>query len=176
MLSGQMLLPTAKETLDYITLTYKHHWPFHFKRNFMKRLIVLLYFISLIVYSDVIPDFSLPIYSTDSKFKLSENLKGKKVLINFWASWCISCIHEIPLLESLKEKYGNDVVFVAVNAGEKSNLINKFIKKNKFTYTVLTDEDRSFSKSIGVDSLPVTILVDQDQKIIYRGVVPPKEL
>ena len=122
------------------------------------------------------PDFSLPVYNADSKFKLSEELKGKKILINFWATWCTSCIHEIPLLENLKEKYGKDVVFIAVNAGEKSNLIDRFLKKYKFSYIILKDEDRSFSKSVGVDSLPVTMVLDQDRNIIYRGVVPPKEI
>ncbi len=142
----------------------------------MKRLILLIFFFSLNVYAEKMPDFSLPIYNADSKFKLSEELKGKKVLINFWATWCTSCIHEIPLLETLKEKYGKDVVFVAVNAGEKSNLIDRFLKKYKFSYIMLKDEDRSFSKSVGVDSLPVTMVLDQDRNVIYRAVVPPKEI
>lgn len=142
----------------------------------MKRLILLLFFFSLNVYAEKMPDFSLPIYNADSKFKLSEELKGKKILINFWATWCTSCIHEIPLLETLKEKYGKDVVFVAVNAGEKSNLIDRFLKKYKFSYIILKDEDRSFSKSVGVDSLPVTMVMDQDRNVIYRAVVPPKEI
>lgn len=142
----------------------------------MKRLWMLIFFFSLNVYADKMPDFNLPVYNADSKFQLSEVLKGKKVLINFWATWCTSCIHEIPLLESLKEKYGNDVVFVAVNAGEKSKLIDRFLKKYKFTYIILKDEDRSFSKSVGVDSLPVTMVVDQSRNIIYRAVIPPKEI
>lgn len=142
----------------------------------MKRLVILLFLLSLNAYAEKLPDFNLPVYNSDSKFQLSENLKGKKILINFWATWCTSCIHEIPLLESLKEKYGKDVVFVAVNAGEKSNLIDRFLKKYKFSFTLLKDEDRSFSKSIGVDSLPVTIVLDKDRNIIYRDVVPPKEI
>lgn len=142
----------------------------------MKRLVLLLFLLSFNAYAEKLPDFNLPVYNSDSKFQLSENLKGKKILINFWATWCISCIHEIPLLESLKEKYGKDVVFVAVNAGEKSNLIDRFLKKYKFSFTLLKDEDRSFSKSIGVDSLPVTIVLDKDRNIIYRDVVPPKEI
>lgn len=142
----------------------------------MKRLLILIFFFSFNVYADKIPDFSLPVYNADSKFQLSEVLKGKKVLINFWATWCTSCIHEIPLLETLKEKYGKDVVFVAVNAGENSKLIDRFLKKYKFTYIILKDEDRSFSKSVGVDSLPVTMVLDQSRNIIYRAVVPPKEI
>lgn len=142
----------------------------------MKRLVLFLFLLTSNAYAEKVPDFNLPVYNTDSTFQLSENLKGKKILINFWATWCTSCIHEIPLLESLKEKYGKDVVFVAVNAGEKSNLIDRFLKKYKFSFTILKDEDRSFSKNIGVDSLPVTIVLDKDRNIIYRDVVPPKEI
>jgi len=142
----------------------------------MKKLIWLLCFFSLNTYADKMPDFNLPVYNADSKFQLSEEIKGKKIIINFWASWCTSCIHEIPLLENLKEKFGKDAVFVAVNAGEKSNLIDRFLKKYKFSYIILKDGDRTFSKSAGVDSLPVTIVLDQDRNIIYRDVVPPKKI
>lgn len=142
----------------------------------MKILLFLAFLISFSAHAEKMKDFSLPVYKQNEKFVLSEHLKGKKVLINFWATWCTSCIHEIPLLEALKVKYGDSVTFVAVNAGEKSNLIEKFFKKYKFSYLHLKDEDRNFSKSINVDSLPVTIVVDKDMNVIYRDVVPPKEI
>lgn len=137
---------------------------------------IFLILLSFNAYAEKMVDFSLPIYQQKEKFQLSDKLKEKKVLINFWASWCTSCIHEISQLEALKAKYGKDVFFVAVNAGEKSNLIDRFLNKNKFSYLILKDEDRSFSKSIGINSLPVTIVVDKDMNIVYRDVVPPKEL
>lgn len=144
----------------------------------MKRwiLAVLIGLSSYNAYAEKMINFNLPIYQTNEKFQLSERLKGKKILINFWASWCTSCIHEIPQLEALKLKHGNDVQFVAINAGEKSNLIDRFLRKNKFTFLILNDDDRNYSKSIGVNSLPVTIVVDKDMNIIYRDIVPPKEL
>lgn len=124
-----------------------------------------------------ISDFSLPLYGDQmGNFKLSENLKGKKTLINFWATWCTSCIQELPILDTLKNKYGEKVNFIAINAGEQKNLMAKFFKRYKFNYLHLKDEDRSFSKSMNVDSLPVTIVIDKDMNIIYRDVVPPKEL
>lgn len=142
----------------------------------MKKIITILLFLTFNAYADKIPEFSLPVHSSASKFILKEQLKGKKVVINFWASWCTSCIHEIPLLESLKAKYGNEAIFVAVNAGEKSNLIDRFLKKYKFSYIILNDESRIFSKSVGVDSLPVTMVIDKDLNIVYRDIVPPKEI
>lgn len=126
--------------------------------------------------AEKLQDFVLNEYKSNLKTTLSEKLNGKKALINFWASWCTSCVHEIPQLESLKAKYGKDVHFFAINAGEKSNLIERFINKNKFTYTILLDDDRTYSKLVGVNSLPVTIVVDKDLNILYRGFTPPSEL
>lgn len=146
----------------------------------MKIFIMLSLLFSLLfsfgAHAEKMKDFSLPYYQQGEKFTLSEALKGKKILINFWATWCTSCIQELPKLEALKEKYGNDVTFVAVNAGEKNNLMARFFKKYKFSYVHLKDEDRSFSKSVGVDSLPVTMVIDKDMNIIYRDVVPPTQI
>ncbi len=142
----------------------------------MKVLILMTLLFSFSAQAEKMKDFTLPVYKQNENFVLSESLKGKKVLLNFWATWCTSCIHEIPLLEALKAKYGDSVTFVAINAGEQSNLIDKFFKKYKFSYLHLKDEERNFSKSIKVDSLPVTIVIDKDMNVIYRDVVPPKEL
>ena len=142
----------------------------------MKLILFFFLILSLKVEAAKMPDFNLHQYPEGQNFRLSENLKGKKMLINFWATWCISCIHEIPLLESLKSKYGNDVIFISINAGEKSNLIARFLNKYKFSYIHLSDNDRLFSKELGVESLPITMVVDKDMNIIYRDVVPPKSL
>lgn len=142
----------------------------------MKIILMTFLLFSMNAMAAKISDFRLPIHGSEATFHLSENIKGKKVLMNFWATWCTSCIQEIPLLESLKSKYGNEVIFVAVNAGEKSNLIERFLKKHKFSYILFKDEDRSFSKSLGVESLPVTLVIDKDMNVVYRGIVPPKEL
>jgi thiol-disulfide isomerase/thioredoxin len=126
--------------------------------------------------ADKLPDFTLSTVEKNESFILSKEIQGKKVLINFWATWCTSCIQEIPLLENLKEKYKEDVHFIAINAGEKNHLVNRFFKKYKFSYIQLMDNDRTLSKALGVESLPVTIVIDQNLNILYRGVVPPKSL
>jgi thiol-disulfide isomerase/thioredoxin len=142
--------------------------------------IILSIVISIALHSplkaETMPDFSLPIYKSNTTFQLKESVKGKKVLLNFWASWCTSCAHEIKELEALKAKYGDSVVFVGVNAGEKNNLIEKFINKHKFTFIQVVDENREFSKKLGVNALPVTMVIDSNMNIVFKDVRPPKEL
>lgn len=137
---------------------------------------VVIFSVHNSVFAEKLPDFTLATFEKNESFVLSKEIQGKKVLINFWATWCTSCIHEIPLLESLKEKYKDDVQFIAINAGEKNHLVNRFLKKYKFSYKQLMDNDRILSKALGVESLPVTIVIDQNLNILYRDVVPPKSL
>lgn len=142
----------------------------------MKKIFFLcLTYISFNAQAEKLTNFTLSDFKTNLTYNLQEQTKGKKTLINFWASWCTSCAKEIPQLEELKKKY-KDANFIAINAGETSNLINKFIKKYQFSYTILTDPNRTISKSLGINALPVTIVIDQDMNILYKDIVPPKEL
>ncbi|MCR9206260.1 MAG: TlpA family protein disulfide reductase, partial [Halobacteriovoraceae bacterium] len=105
----------------------------------------------------------------------SASKEKKKVVINFWASWCTSCAQEVPLLESL-QKQNPDVVFLAINAGDSKRKIKKFLKKYGFTWRVLMDKSKTFSKGLGVVSLPKTMVIDSKGKIIYEESVPPQSL
>jgi len=141
--------------------------------------IVMVFFITQPLAGEVsdtskISEINLPIYNSDKQFIFKGNGKGK-TLINFWASWCTSCIQELPILEKLKKDHPN-VTFIAINAGESKGKIKKFLKKNTFTYKILMDKDKSFSKGLGVLSLPQTFVVDASGKVIYHGEVPPKDI
>lgn len=145
----------------------------------MKGLIVLLCLFGQIQAAETsggskIKEINLPIYNSDQQFKFNGKGKGK-ILINFWASWCTSCIQELPILEKLKIDHPK-VTFIAINAGESEGKIKKFLKKNTFTYKVLMDKDKSFSKGLGVLSLPQTFVIDASGNVLYHGEVPPKDI
>jgi len=127
------------------------------------------------VYAKTLKDFTLPIYKTKDTFVLSQAVKKNKIVINFWASWCTACIQELAELEALKIKYP-DASYIAINAGEKSNKIKRFLKKYKFSYLILLDKKKKTSKSLEVFSLPQTIVVDKNRAILYRGNRPPKKI
>lgn len=123
-----------------------------------------------------IDSMTLPVWKSDETFKLDEALKKKKVVINFWASWCTACINELAELEELKAKNSDKYEFIAVNAGERKVKIKKFFKKHKFTYKILVDKNKAFSKSLGVEELPRTLVLDNNGVITFSGTRPPKEL
>ena len=142
----------------------------------MKWLLQLIFMIlSTSSYADVLPDFQLTEYKTNKIVKLSSLVKERKVVLNFWASWCKSCIHELKELETLKKNFPN-TIFIAINAGENNKKVKKFLKKYKFSYRILMDTNKGYSKSIGVLSLPQTFVIGKNLEILYKADVPPKKI
>ena len=140
------------------------------------RFLLLFILLTTSLQAKSLKDFSLPVFNSSKSFRLEKALKDKKVLLNFWASWCTACIQELPELRELKQKYGDDVVFVAINAGEKPFKIKKFLNKYDFPYLILTDKNKKLSKSVGVLSLPQTFVIGQKREILYKGDRPPKKI
>lgn len=138
----------------------------------MKTLTLTLLLFSLNSFGKDLAPFNLPIYKSNKAYSYKA---GKKTVINFWATWCTSCIQEIPVLEKLKKDHPN-VEFLAINAGDSPRKIKKFLKKHGFTYTVLMDKSKDFSKGLGVLSLPQTFVINELGTIIYHKDVPPTKL
>ncbi|MBC96666.1 MAG: hypothetical protein CME63_02885 [Halobacteriovoraceae bacterium] len=137
----------------------------------MKLIIILLYL--LFSNAEEMPTIKIAQYKNNKPFIL-ENI-NKKIVINFWATWCTSCIKEIDELERLKNNNPN-VEFIAINAGDSKKKIKKFLKKHPWTYKILMDVDKSISKSLGVLSLPQTWVLDKKRTIIYKNTKPPSKI
>jgi peroxiredoxin len=122
-------------------------------------------------------DFSLPVHGKEETFNLKDHLGKKIILINFWATWCTSCIEELPLLHALQKKHeGQEVLFIGLSAGDTTKKIDKFLKKYKFQYLILKDEEKKVSKAYGIESLPQTLVIDKNQDIIFQGHRPPEKI
>ncbi len=107
------------------------------------------------------PDFSLQTLE-GQPFQMT-NLLGKVVLINYWATWCIPCKQEIPVLEKLSQEYQQKgVVFISVNAIDQDDLNNvqTIVSDYRMTIPVLLDQDRQFADKYQALFFPTTYLVD----------------
>lgn len=121
------------------------------------------------------PAFSIA--DTTGKVWNAEAMKGKLVLIDYWATWCGPCKEMFPILDRLHAKYkkrGFEMLSVSVDQ-EKSDL-DKFLKTKKFPNPVLHDTTQTYGKW-GVRSIPATFLI-KDGKIVAQwvGKVSEKEL
>ena len=89
-----------------------------------------------------------------------EQLKGKTVLINFWATWCAPCLEELPSLQTFFEfSQSADVVVLAVNVKEPLGRVRQFVARNQFGFPVIADRDGELIRQWGVKVFPTTVVL-----------------
>lgn len=111
------------------------------------------------------PDFELADL-TARTVKLSE-LRGKPVLLNFWASWCPPCRKEMPDLQEFAEKYGAHIHVIGVNWNDQLQTVKEFLDQYRVTYTNLLDTNGKVIVRYGLTGLPTSFFIDEDG--IIRG-------
>lgn len=111
------------------------------------------------------PDFKLK--DLRGKEVSLSDLKGKRVFVNFWATWCPPCKAEMPELEKLyQETKDSDLVIIAVDLGEDKATVQKFIEKNKYNFQVLLDTNNEAAALYGIRSIPTSYFIDKDGYIV----------
>lgn len=110
------------------------------------------------------PSFELT--TLDGEKISSDDLKGKKVLLNFWATWCPPCKEEMPDMQNLYEEYKDEdvaVVGVNVTSTEKNREdVEKFVKEYQLTFPILMDEIGEVTHQFEILSFPTTYFIDSD--------------
>jgi peroxiredoxin len=99
-----------------------------------------------------------------------KDLRGKVVLVNFWATWCTPCQWEMPLMESLYQAYkarGFVILAISIDQGNADG-VRAFVRDKKLTYPVALDPRHEAAQQFGITGLPATLLVGPDGYI--RGV------
>lgn len=116
------------------------------------------------------PDFSLQ--STGGEIITLSNLRGRPVILNFWASWCPPCRAEMPTLQALSERYGAEFVLLGINASTQDTLPNAYqmIAEMNLTFPILLDTEGAAAAAYRVLSLPTTFFIDR-QGIIREVVI-----
>ena len=93
-------------------------------------------------------------------------LRGKVIVLNFWATWCESCVEEVQFLNELSEDNvgKGKLVILGVNFKESPSLVRQFSMEHKFAYPVLLDRSGDAFKKWGDGILPMTVLIDRTGK------------
>lgn len=114
----------------------------------------------------------------DQRITLAE-LKGTPVVLNFWASWCIPCRQEAPILERAWEKArGNGVLFVGLNMQDLTTDANAFLRQYHNSYLNIRDQGSDSAHSWGVTGVPETYFITPAGKVVAHviGVVSAAQL
>ncbi|HET6569069.1 MAG TPA: redoxin domain-containing protein [Rhodothermales bacterium] len=103
------------------------------------------------------------------------SLRGKVVLVNFWATWCGPCRVEMPMLQKLYEEYRDEgFEVVAVSVGEPRTDVAPFVKTNGFTFPVLLDQDTAIANAYMAGAIPMSVIIDRDGVVrhLFSGAAP----
>ncbi len=109
-----------------------------------------------------------------SKFKIEGSLpdiKGKVVLVDFWAPWCTVCEKTFPVMNALQKKYGaQGLVIIAINMDEHTKdqeaAMKDFLKAHKPDFTVVWDVEQKLAEKMNVPTPPSSYIVGKDGKVI----------
>lgn len=103
--------------------------------------------------------------------KTRSSLKGKIVLLNFWATWCPPCKEEIPTIESLSRSMkGKNFDIMAVSVGEDLATVKSFVAAQKMSFPIYLDPRNSLTRTYASQGIPTTYLLDKEGRFI-AGIV-----
>jgi thiol-disulfide isomerase/thioredoxin len=111
---------------------------------------------------DTLPDLTA--------FKLEGKLpetRGKVVIVDFWASWCLPCAESFPALDELQKKYGDRLVILAVNVDQKAANMEKFLKKHPVSFTVVRDGGQKLVAAAEPATMPTSFILDGEGQVRF---------
>jgi thiol-disulfide isomerase/thioredoxin len=149
--------------LDEQLQQLKNHWKEEMKSELQKQMIHILS-----------PDFLSNIIDLKGSPVSPSFFKNKIVVLDFWATWCIPCMHEMPYLQKVYENYKNDsnVVFMVINSGAKNTLDDAkgWWGNKKFSFPVYYNTDKDIGDKLGFNLIPATFIIDANNYIRFKTV------
>ena len=115
------------------------------------------------------PDFTLTTLE-GATIKLSD-YQGRRIMLNFWASWCAPCLAETPDLVSaynnLLKQGESDILFVGIGVNDDIQNLRKFAENNRVPYLIVNDPTSVVADAYGVIAMPITVFIDE-KGLVYR--------
>jgi thiol-disulfide isomerase/thioredoxin len=104
--------------------------------------------------------------SLDGKVYTSQDLKGKAVLLDFWATWCGPCKRSMPMTEKMHEEYkSKGLVILGIDVGENRDVVEKFMATSPFGYPVIMGDEAGMTTAYSVNLFPTFVLINADGKV-----------
>lgn len=99
-----------------------------------------------------------------------KDLRGKVVLVNFWATWCPPCRKEMPDLDALFHQFGEQGLVILAISDETAEKVKPFVEQRNIGYPILLDTDRKLNNLFNVDSIPESFVYDREGKLVTEAI------
>ena len=99
-----------------------------------------------------------------------KSLKGKVVLVNFWATWCPPCRKEMPDLEILYGQFGKKGLVILSITDEEKGKVSDFLSHQSYTFPILFDPGRKTGNEFGIEGIPKSFIYDRDGKLVAQSI------
>ncbi len=116
------------------------------------------------------PTPAIEFQDTQGQSWTTAKLKGRTVVLNFWATWCAPCKEELPSLQTLHELGGGDPVVIGVNVRETASHVARYMRSTDLQLPVVLDPKGDTAKRWGVNTYPTTVLIDPKGQARWRVV------
>lgn len=111
----------------------------------------------------------IPLVAGATETFQSSDYRGKVVVLDFWASWCVPCRRSFPWMNEMQQKYGDEgLVIVAVNLDNEALDAAKFLQAYPAEFKIAYDPERNLARDYGVEAMPSSFLIDRDGTVIER--------
>ena len=114
---------------------------------------------------DLAPGFTAS--TLDGETITLDELRGKPVVLNFWATWCGACRYQMPFLQAAFEEKGHDMEFIGINLRESSDKVRQVVEYEGVGYTIVLDGNGAIANSYNIRPIPVTFFIDEQGVIKY---------
>ena len=111
------------------------------------------------------PDFTLMSMDHGRPVSLSD-LAGKPAIINFWATWCRPCVRELPIIQTLNDRRGDQYSVVTITS-EPASVVKPFLRGREIFIPVLYDPGGQVATAYRATSIPTTVILDREGKVVH---------
>lgn len=97
-------------------------------------------------------------------------LRGRVVVVDFWATWCPPCVEKLPEMVAMAEEYADDgVQFLGVSADSNESDVRRFLDRNPINFPVIFEGARPILNAYGVSAIPTVVVIDREGNSIHRS-------